>query len=888
MPAATAQRASDAELALMKTIIDIIIEYKNENEAQIADVFLEVVNRRALPDYYRVIKNPIALHTIQNKLKQKRYTGFKDFIHDTARVFHNAKTYNRPSSQIYKDAVTLEGVLVDELIKLTKLENPVITLSDAVLPDLGPLPTTDSEGDEEGDVDGTGDEASVEGSGDEEEEEGDEEGDEEGEEGEEEDEDEEMEDVDAVKNEDDADNDSDEGTSRRRSSRRSTKKAGEAADDDEERLERRKEPKKRGRPPRVDAPYECRIKAILKGIRKFRTKDDLPLHAPFEKLPDPKTNPDYYRLISNPVAIDTLKKKVKRRQYDTVEHFMDDVYIMFDNAMEYNEDDSEIYKTAQHLKDEGKKLFDVEIAKPDSEYAEANSKGNQDREPVPYIDHKGDNFHVGDWIELVNPLDADKPIVAQVFRVFKKRIDGTLGINVCWYYRPENTVHRINKRFFENEVAKTGQYRDHPIDDIIGRCFVMFYTKASRGRPKNSAGKNIYICEARYNEEKCLFNRIKTWKSCIPDEIRNHPDDTEYWDKQVPLKKFESPIKHLLPADARFGDKLPKAKWIRDDAPPQGAVYMGPRRPNDSQSPEPTPPPKPKSPTPPPPPPQAVPASQPRQSSSRRAPAPQAHQQQQQVNTTPMAQRQYPPQQPAQLAPMPSPYGQYNPQHQQQQYYPGQTPMQQPHYQQPHSPYPQMPIATPVAPPHTIQPDGTDRPDMPGDPVSYTIDANWPPHVLERLRLAQNGLPIFHTVVPQVNPAPVISFREWGPSFAGGGGVRLRTPRYWNIRNASLRILQAHINGIPFDEIQTRAWTEGERILAEFMDGERAAGSTEMENRPVSRAIMYPLEQAFDVILSEIETRGERLIDVLYDDATIAHYKALKNQREAAEKGKFA
>ncbi|EPS44621.1 hypothetical protein H072_1412 [Dactylellina haptotyla CBS 200.50] len=871
MPSAAPQRASDADLARMKAIIDTIMEFKDENEVLIADVFMEIVSRRALPDYYRIIKSPIALMTIQNKLKQKRYAGFKDFINDAARVFHNAKTYNRPSSQIYKDAVTLEGVLLGELNKLTKLEEPPLTAEEAVLPDLGPLPTTESEGED----DGTGEEGSNEGSGDEEDEE---EGD-----GEEEDEDEEMEDADAPKNEDDGENDSDEeeeGNRTRRSSRRTVKKSsgGDDGDEDEEKKDRKKEPKKRGRPPRVDAPYECRIKGILKGIRKFRTKDDQPLHAPFEKLPDIKTTPEYYRYITNPVAIDTLKKKVKRRQYDTVEGFMEDVYTMFDNAMEYNEDASEIYRTAKQLKDEAKKFYDIEIAKPDSDFVEANSKGNQDREPVPYIDLKGDRFVVGDWIELVNPLDDEKHIVAQIFRVFKKRIDGLLGINVCWYYRPENTVHRVNKRFFENEVAKTGQYRDHPVDDIVGRCFVMFYTKASRGRPKNSAGKNIYICEARYNEEKCLFNRIKTWKSCIPDEVRNHPDDTEYWDKQVPLKKFESPIKHLLPADAKFGDKLPKAKWIRDDAPPEGAVYIGARRPNDSPSPEPTPPPKPKSPTPPPPPPpQAVPPSQPR--SSRRAAVPQP----QQAPATPMAHRQYPPQQQAQLAPMPSPYGQYTPQHQQAGYYQPPQPQIQPHYQQPHSPFvSQMPTINTPGHGHAniIQAPVADQQDMPGEPISFTIDADWSPQVLDKLRLTEHGLPMFHTVIPQNNPGHKVSFEQWGERFSSGG-VPLRKLDF-TLRGVVNRMKQAHTYGIPFDADQQIIWKDASTILEEFMARERAANSTAMENRNFLTAITYPLEQAVQKFLAE-KPEGYQLNSKLYDAETLNEYKAKKRKREAEE-----
>ncbi|KAK6357308.1 hypothetical protein TWF718_001624 [Orbilia javanica] len=877
MPAATVARtpgrAPDAELALMKSVIDTVISYKDENENPIAEVFMDVVNRRDFPDYFQIIKNPIALRNVVNKLKQKRYPNFTVFISDAARVFHNAKTYNRPSSQIYKDAVTLEGVLLEELKKLTKLENPVITEEEAVLPDLGPLPTTDSEGEDEEEVaaveagaEEEEEEGSNDGSGDEEEDDEDEE-DEEDEEGE--DEDEEMEDADAVKG--DPDNESDDGAGRRRSSRRAAKKLTDAGDDDDDEEKKprgRKEPKRRGRPPRVDAPFECRIKSILKGIRKYKTDDDGPRHAAFEKIPDPKISPEYHRAIENPMAIDTLKKKVKRRVYRTVEEFMDDVYLMFDNAIGYNEVDSQIYKDATFLKAEAKKIFDAEMEKDDSSYIDPSSKSSSDRDPVASIEHKGDTFSIGDWIELVNPLDDKKPIVAQIFRTFKKRSDGKLGINVCWYYRPENTVHRVNKRFYENEVAKTGQYRDHDVEDIVGRCFVMFYTKASRGRPIGSQGKNIYICEARYNEEKRLFNRIKTWKSCIPDEIRSRKDDTELWQKQVPLKKFPSPIKHLLPPGAKMGDKPPTATWLRDDAPPQGAVFLGERRSVDSPSPEPTPPPKPKSPTPPPPPPpQAVPASQPRPQSTRRATAAQPT-----MTPAPVAAQRQTFQTPAQLAPMPNPYGQFTPQPAPIPYYPA---AQQQYAQA--VPYPQMQM---IGVPGPSQAHGHTRPqaevvnDLPGEHNAFTAQTTWTPKALAHLQ-TRNGIPVFFSGTPQNVSNTKITFQSWGAPFDKGSGIPLPDPFEARCQAATRRILQADANGIPLDEDQKWAWDEATKTLKEFTEREQAAGATALENRPLHVAMKYPLEKAFATLLATKDIEVD-----FYPSEQVRHYRNLKRKRE--------
>ncbi|KAF3934273.1 hypothetical protein ABW19_dt0202538 [Dactylella cylindrospora] len=865
--AAASSKASEAEQALMRTVIDKIIDYKDASGNQLAEPFLEVVKRKELPDYYKVIKNPIALHTIQNKIKQKRYNIVTDFIYDCARVFHNAKTYNKKGSGIFNDAVALEEVLLEELKKHAESDNPVISPEDAILPDLGPLP-------ESGEEDNDGDE------GDEGEESGEDEGsenseDEPDDDEEQEDEDEEMVDADAVKNED-ADNESDGPSRTRRSSRRVTKKTtkSEKSDDSDADDDKTKESgaydahKKRGRPPRVDTPNESRIKAILKGIRKFKDENGDPRHAPFEKYPDPKAFPEYHQVISRAIAIDTLKKRVKRREYQSVESFMEDVNIMFDNAMKYYDQSTDIYRAAVFLKEEARKLFEIEMAKDDSEYMDETSK-HFNRIPVDYIDHNGDRFRVGDWVHLRNPNPGQKSTVGQIFRTWKTP-QGKFMIAACWYYRPEQTVHRINKRFYENEVAKTGQYRDHEIEDVLERVFVMFYTKASRGRPPNSEGKPIYICEARYSEEKKHFNRIKTWKSCIPDEVRNHPDDTVYWEKQIPLKKFPSPIKHLLKPGAKKGDPLPNATWGVEGAPPVvGAVYIGDRRPNDSPSPEPTPPPRQKSPTPPTAPGQAT--GQPRVATVRRTavppPPPQAAPQ------TPVVHR-----------PVPHATPQYGPQDQ---FPPPKVPAQLGFFNQPQM----QPMYTPnnypaSMPTAAVQPlDDPTRPDLPSESVAVTIDGPWPKEIRELVKLDEKGNPIFFTNPPAVAAPAVISFKDWGPGFENGGGIPFR-PRQYLLRRAALRALSAYENGIPFDEEQQRAWPDALKILTEFMKREHAAAFVhpEIYDRSVRKAMVYPLEQAFEKILQEKEARGETLNTTFYNVNVIAYFKIQKIKQDREDK----
>ena len=459
-------------------------------------------------------------------------------VKDFAQIVHNAQLYNRPNSIPVRDVFTLREIFEAEMRKL--VEKGLIAEEDTVFPDLGEIPYATPEPDPVSE-----DEEEIEGD---------------------DDDDEEDEDAD----------DSDTGKSRRR---RKTK-GGKKGDEDEEAQKGGDERKRRGRPPRVDTPMEARIKAVLKGIRKPKDKSGRLRIVTFERLPDKATNLDYFREIKEPIALDLIKRKTKRKKYQSLEHFLKDVDLMFNNAKEYNQDESDIYKDAVELQKEAHRLADEEKAKPDSEYMLEDG-----RLPLPDgILHGSEIYKVGDWVHIQNPNDVTKPIVSQIYRTWQD-MEGQKWINACWYYRPEQTVHQHEKHFYPNEVVKTGQYRDHLVEEIVDRCFVMFFTRYSRGRPRNlDANKEVYVCEARYNEEKFRLNKIKTWASCLPDEVRDKDYEMDLFDQPRKVKKVPSPLVHLLKDDQKEGQTVPAEPEMKHpNAPPViGGIFKGPRDENVS------------------------------------------------------------------------------------------------------------------------------------------------------------------------------------------------------------------------------------------------------------------------------------------------------------------
>lgn len=543
----------------MSKMLNAIYDYRTEDGFDPSKLFHRKINKRVLPEYYETIKEPMAMSTIKSKINHKVYAHFSDFVRDWALIAYNAQVFNVPDSGAFQDALVIKEQVEKHLQNLVK--DGLITQEVATLPNLGEIPTYEPPAKaEEPDADV------------EEEDESDEEGEED------------------VDDDDDADEDDDGRKKKRRGPRASTSIA-------KREVEHEADGKRhRGRPPKLLTPMEARMQAILKGIRKPRNKSQLMIKS-FDRLPDKAAMPDYYVEIKQPMAYDQLKRKVKRKKYKTLEEFMVDVNLIFDNAKSYNQDESQIYQDAVHLQKEAQKLYDEERVKPDDTFADDEGKM-----PLPNgILHNGELYKVGDWVHVQNPNDLTKPIPAQIYRTYKDPA-GQSMVNVCWYYRPEQTIHRFDKHFLHNEVVKTGRYRDHRIDEIEGKCFIMFYTRYFKGRPRHIAqGTEVYVCQARYNETLHQFNTIKTWASCLPDEVRDKDYEMDLFEQPRKMKKTITPIAYLLKDEQKETDELPKPEWGADRAPPKvGAVHRRPRGEKDSPPPEPTPPPPPKLPTPPP------------------------------------------------------------------------------------------------------------------------------------------------------------------------------------------------------------------------------------------------------------------------------------------------
>uniref|UniRef100_A0A4X2M6U7 Histone acetyltransferase n=1 Tax=Vombatus ursinus TaxID=29139 RepID=A0A4X2M6U7_VOMUR len=90
---------------LYSTLKNILQQVKSHQSAW---PFMEPVKRTEAPGYYEVIRFPMDLKTMSERLKNRYYVSKKLFMADLQRVFTNCKEYNPPESEYYKCANILE------------------------------------------------------------------------------------------------------------------------------------------------------------------------------------------------------------------------------------------------------------------------------------------------------------------------------------------------------------------------------------------------------------------------------------------------------------------------------------------------------------------------------------------------------------------------------------------------------------------------------------------------------------------------------------------------------------------------------------------------------------------------------------------------------------
>lgn len=97
----------------LKNIMKKVIDYTDDTGRVLSEPFMKLPSRRVLPDYYDVIKKPLDIKKIMNRIEDEKYTDISDMERDFFTLCANAQTYNEDVSLIYEDSVRLRNVFIE-------------------------------------------------------------------------------------------------------------------------------------------------------------------------------------------------------------------------------------------------------------------------------------------------------------------------------------------------------------------------------------------------------------------------------------------------------------------------------------------------------------------------------------------------------------------------------------------------------------------------------------------------------------------------------------------------------------------------------------------------------------------------------------------------------
>ncbi|XP_043275129.1 ATP-dependent helicase brm-like isoform X2 [Venturia canescens] len=98
----------------MKKLIMVVVNYTDSTDGRLlSEPFMKLPSRRELPDYYELIKKPLTINKLLQKIEEGKYADFDELDKDFMQLCNNAQTYNKEASLIHEDSIVLQSVFTN-------------------------------------------------------------------------------------------------------------------------------------------------------------------------------------------------------------------------------------------------------------------------------------------------------------------------------------------------------------------------------------------------------------------------------------------------------------------------------------------------------------------------------------------------------------------------------------------------------------------------------------------------------------------------------------------------------------------------------------------------------------------------------------------------------
>merc|ERR1719245_611755 len=97
----------------MKKLIEVVMQYEDSDGRVLSEPFYKLPSRKELPDYYEIIRKPVDIAKIQQRIEEDRYEDMDALERDFMLMCKNTQQYNEDGSLIFEDSIVLQSVFTN-------------------------------------------------------------------------------------------------------------------------------------------------------------------------------------------------------------------------------------------------------------------------------------------------------------------------------------------------------------------------------------------------------------------------------------------------------------------------------------------------------------------------------------------------------------------------------------------------------------------------------------------------------------------------------------------------------------------------------------------------------------------------------------------------------
>ncbi|XP_062057042.1 protein polybromo-1 isoform X14 [Lepus europaeus] len=292
---------------ILEQLLEAIVVATNPSGHLISELFQKLPSKVQYPDYYAIIKEPIDLKTIAQRIQNGSYKSIHAMAKDIDLLAKNAKTYNEPGSQVFKDANSIKKIFYMKKAEIEHHEMAKSSLRIRTPSSLGTARLTGpahSKGSLSEDRNPTSkyyrNKRTVQGG-------------------------------------------------RLSAITMALQYGSESEEDAALAAARYEEGESEAESITSFMDVSNPFYQLYDTVRSCRNNQGQLIAEPFFHLPSKKKYPDYYQQIKMPISLQQIRTKLKNQEYETLDHLECDLNLMFENAKRYNVPNSAIYKRVLKL-----------------------------------------------------------------------------------------------------------------------------------------------------------------------------------------------------------------------------------------------------------------------------------------------------------------------------------------------------------------------------------------------------------------------------------------------------------------------------------------------------------------------------------------------------------